>query len=80
MDADTDLNLSDLKLLPREQEQIVLNMPTSVLASLREVARSRDLSLTALVKFYVGKGLRQDLSQQWNERISEENSAPPVPS
>jgi len=34
------------------------------LASLKKVAAMRDMSYQALLKFYIGQGLRQGLSQQ----------------
>lgn len=54
-----------LKLHPRPQEQISLTIPTDTLASLKKIAASRNLSDEALLKLYIGQGLRQDLAKQF---------------
>lgn len=51
-----------LKFEPRESEEIVLNIPKDVIASLEKVAARRDMSVHALLKFYIGQNLRQDLA------------------
>ncbi|MEA5527872.1 hypothetical protein [Nodularia spumigena] len=56
-----------LQLLPRLTEVVSLNIPTDTLKSLEEVAASKDMSLEALLKFYIGEGLRQDISKLFNE-------------
>jgi hypothetical protein len=38
---------------------------------LREVAATRDMSAEALMKLYIGQGLRQDTSRLFSERILE---------
>jgi hypothetical protein len=35
------------------------------------VAASRDMSVEALLKFYIGQGLRQDLAKLFSERVLE---------
>ena len=52
-----------LRLRPREAEQISLDIPKDTLASMQRIAASRDMSLRGLLKFYIGQGLRQDLSR-----------------
>jgi hypothetical protein len=37
--------------------------------SLKKVAASRDMSLDALLKFYMGQGLRQDLAKLFSDRV-----------
>ena len=39
--------------------------------SLKKIARSRDMPLQALLKFYIGQGLRQDLSKLFADRVLE---------
>jgi len=51
-----------LKFRERESEQVTLNIPNDVLASLEKVAEKRDLSVHALLKLYIGQNLRQDLA------------------
>jgi hypothetical protein len=38
----------------------LLQIPVDASASLEEVAASRDMSIDALLKFYIGNGLRED--------------------
>ncbi len=52
-----------LKVHPRESEIVLIPIPKDAVTSLRKIAAQRDMSLEALVKLYIGKGLRQDLSQ-----------------
>ncbi|MDB9475656.1 hypothetical protein [Dolichospermum circinale] len=50
-----------LQLRPRLTEVVSLNIPTDTLASLTEVADNKDMSVEALLKLYIGQGLRQDI-------------------
>ncbi len=59
----------ELQLRPRETETVQLEVPRDALASLDRVAEHRDMSRDALLKLYVGQGLRQDLSKQYAERV-----------
>jgi hypothetical protein len=62
---DDDLDLGEeleLRVHPRESETILIQVPKETLESLRKVAAQRDMSLEALLKFYIGKCLRQDLN------------------
>jgi hypothetical protein len=54
----------ELKFYPQETEEISLGIPKLTLEALENVARRKDLPLKALLKFYIGQGLRQDLSQE----------------
>jgi hypothetical protein len=47
---------------PRETESVPMNLPKTVIASLEKVAASRDMSIDALLKLYIGQSLRRDLS------------------
>ena len=38
--------------------------------SLEEVAASRDMSIDALLKFYIGNGLREDKTKLFSDRKS----------
>ncbi len=44
-------------------------MPIDVLESLYEIAEVRDMSLEALIRFYVGHGLREDLDRRYGDRV-----------
>ncbi len=59
----------ELQLRPRVTEVVSLDIPTDTLASLAEVAASKDMSVEALLKFYIGQGLRQDIAKLFNERL-----------
>ena len=63
-----------LKVRPRPQDQISLTIPTDTLASLKKIAASRNLSDEALLKLYIGQGLRQDLAKQFGDSIMENKS------
>lgn len=58
-----------LQVRPRETEDVSLAIPKDTLASLREVAAQRDMSVQALLKFYIGQGLRQDLARLFGDRV-----------
>ncbi len=60
-----------LKLYPRETETVSIRIPKETMASLRQVATLRDMSEYALLKFYIGQGLRQDLARLHSERVLE---------
>ncbi|MFL5384504.1 MAG: hypothetical protein ACJ8GN_18440 [Longimicrobiaceae bacterium] len=60
-----------LRVHPRPSEDITVAIPVDTLATLREVAETRDMSLEALLRFYIGQGLRQDTTRLFSERILE---------
>jgi hypothetical protein len=64
-----DSEKTKLQLRPRPSEVVSLSVPTDTLADLDRVAASRDMSLQALLRFYIGQGLRQDLSRLYADRV-----------
>ncbi|MGF1496266.1 MAG: hypothetical protein ACFB8W_05510 [Elainellaceae cyanobacterium] len=66
LDLESDL---ELRVCPRETETISIDIPKDTLESLKKVATQRDMSLNALLKFYIGKSLRQDLSQVFANQV-----------
>ncbi len=52
-----------LRLHPRPTEAVSIQVPIDALESLRKVADSREMSVEALMRLYIGRGLRQDLTQ-----------------
>ena len=60
-----------LHFRPREVESVSIKIPKDTLESLKEVAGNRDMSYQALLKLYIGQGLRQDLSQMFADRVLE---------
>lgn len=61
----------EMHLRPRIVETVNLKIPIDTLESLKKVADSRDMSVEALLKFYVGQGLRQDLAKLFSDRLLE---------
>ena len=57
-----------LQLNPRPKEKVSLDIPADTLANLKKVAASRDMSFEALLKLYIGQGLRQDLAKSFSSR------------
>ena len=72
-DIDPNFNISDetltLNVHPRESETVSIEIPKDTLSSLEQIAERKDMSLTALLRFYIGKGLRQDLSQSFADHV-----------
>lgn len=69
----------EIKFRQRNSETVSLTIPVDTLASLKQIAASRDMSLEALLKFYIGQGLRQnsinrmvDNAQNLGQQISNE--------
>lgn len=60
-----------LRVHPRPSEEVILSIPQTALASIREVAETRDMSPEALMRFYIGQGLRQDVARLFSERVLE---------
>lgn len=52
-----------LRLRPRETTAVTLAIPVEVWQSLQQIAASKDMSVEALLKLYIGHGLRQDLAE-----------------
>jgi len=61
----------ELKIRPRPTETISIEIPKDALESLKKVASSRDMSVQALIKLYIGQELRQDLSRLFADRVLE---------
>jgi hypothetical protein len=61
----------EVHIRPRAVETIPIQIPKDTLAALQEVAASRDMSYQALLKFYIGQGLRQDLAKLFSDRVLE---------
>jgi len=58
-----------LQLRPRITETVSIEIPTNTLESLTKIAAIRDMSVEALLKFYIGQGLRADLTKAFSERL-----------
>jgi uncharacterized DUF497 family protein len=53
-----------LKFYPSETETVSINISVETVEVLKKKAKERDLSLESLLKFYIGQGLRQDMSEE----------------
>ena len=63
-----------LNFKPRPSSSVSISIPNDTLQSLEQVATHRDMSLDALIKFYLGQGLRQDLSKFFHDRVMEKTA------
>lgn len=61
----------ELRIRPRPNEHVTIDIPIDTLETLKKVAGSRDMSYQALLKLYIGQGLRQDAAQLYADRVLE---------
>ena len=61
----------ELHIRQRPSEAVSIQIPLDTLASLKKVAESRDMSYQALIKFYIGQGLRHDVGKLFSDRVLE---------
>ena len=61
----------ELHIRPRPTETVSIDIPKDTFESLQKVAAKRDMSYQALLKFYVGQGLRQDITRLFGDHILE---------
>jgi hypothetical protein len=64
----------ELRLRSRATATISIQIPVETLASLEKVGADRDMSADALIKLYVGQGLRQDLAKLFADRVLEKTA------
>lgn len=60
-----------LRVRPRPTETVSIHIPVDTIEALKRVARNGDISVQALLKFYIGQGLRQDAAQLYADRVLE---------
>ena len=60
---------TELHFRPRPQTTVTLSIPTDTWETLEQVATSRDMSVDALLKLYIGQGLRHDVAQRFADRV-----------
>ncbi len=63
-----------LRFQPREEEAVTLGIPVDALVKIDRVASRRGMSREALIRLYIGQGLRQDLAQYYSERVLEKTA------
>lgn len=61
----------DVRVRPRQTKKISLSIPIEVVDSLKKVSTHKDMSLDALMKFYIGQGLRNDIAHLYTEQMLE---------
>src|SRR4051812_24582905 len=60
---------NELHIRPRPSTAVTLKLPTDTFATLQEVATNRDMAVEALLKLYIGQGLRHDIAQRFADRV-----------
>lgn len=60
-----------LSFKERETVALEINIPKDVLDSLERIATRRDLPVKALIKFYVGQGIKKDLAKIHTDKVLE---------
>jgi predicted DNA-binding ribbon-helix-helix protein len=60
---------TELHIRPRPTTSVTLAIPTDTWQSLEQVAAVRDMSVEALLKLYIGQGLRHDVAQRFADRV-----------
>ncbi len=60
---------TELPIRPRPTHSVTLAIPTDTLTTLEQIASSRDMSVDALLKLYIGQGLRHDAAQRFADRV-----------
>ncbi len=60
---------SELKIKPRPSEIVSIKIPLDTLENLKKIAQNRNMSLESLIKFYIGKNLREDISQEFSAKL-----------
>ena len=61
----------ELRFRPRPSETVPVRIPRDTLTSLEKLAQSRDMSCEALIRFYIGQGLREDMSKRFADHVLE---------
>ena len=61
----------EVKFHPRPTTQVAITIPDETLTSLDKVAVNRDMSREALIKLYIGHGLRQDTARLFADQVLE---------
>jgi hypothetical protein len=65
----------ELRVKPRPMHPVTLKVPVDTLEALSRIAEGRDMSVEALMKFYIGQGLRQDVAKRFSDRLLESTAS-----
>lgn len=63
-----------LTIQARQSRMVSIRIPQDTLDALKKVASHRDMAYQALIKFYVGRGLRADLATLHSNRMIDATS------
>ena len=63
-----------LKIRARPSRMVSIRIPQDTLDALKKVAGHKDMAYQALIKFYVGQGLRADLAALHSQRVIDTTS------
>ena len=58
-----------LTIKPRPSETVSIKIPLDTLEQLQEIANNRNMSVESLIRFYIGKNLREEISQQFSNKL-----------
>ena len=72
-DGEVEFTFAELKARskPRPGKSIEIGMPLEAWQSLEQVAARRDMSVAALMRLYIGHGLRRDLAKDFTDNVLE---------
>lgn len=59
-----------LKPYPEEKEEVTISIPKLTYQALEKIAERKDLSLKAIIKFYISQGMRQDLTNEESKELT----------
>jgi hypothetical protein len=59
----------ELSVAPRPSKSVSLSIPLDTFSNIERVAANRDMAPEALMKLYIGQGLRLDSAQLFSERL-----------
>jgi hypothetical protein len=58
-----------LTIKPRPSETVSIKIPLDTLEQLQQIANNRNMSVESLIRFYIGKNLREEISQQFSNKL-----------
>ena len=58
-----------LKIRARPSRMVSIRIPQDTIDALKKIADQKDMAYQALIKFYVGQGLRTDLATLHSQRV-----------
>jgi predicted transcriptional regulator len=64
-----DLGDAILTVKPRPSTAVTIQVPDDVLVQLQDLAERQNISLSILLKQYIGNGLRQDIAKNYSEHV-----------